>query len=488
MELVFFKAEGWESWGLEHKPVIPDGMPVLIDSDLCFEDAPASPRPLVAANRWLRELPSSGCPEPGSWGVYARAVRDWAVFLDDHGIGLFDDRARLKAALSSYAVHRSSGPLEVRFAATTWNQHVSILSSFYRWAVEEKYANAEPFTYRQATVFFADQTERRMVNQAARRVPKPHVTIKYLEGDFAELFLRGLRGLGPNGEDDRFRGRELARNGAVGGAVLDTGLRLQEFTYYLAAELPPLPPKPTALPIPFPVASGIAKGRKFRTTWITYDKLAELHHYCDVDRVLATEGAAWRPPSRWGSPLLVSETDQFGGRINGRRICWEGLRPVERRRLVAPDGGAMLLAVRADGGPFTAWPTVFARTAARIRDRFEPRFPHVHPHRLRHTFSIATLARLVSGYYHQAAQLVRDTDAEAGLALYLAKADPLIVLRDLLGHTSVLTTEKYLRRLDMTRIFRDAYEQAGRDHGLISDAEAQREADAEFDEDEGDLW
>ena len=42
-----------------------------------------------------------------------------------------------------------------------------------------------------------------------------------------------------------------------------------------------------------------------------------------------------------------------------------------------------------------------------------------------------------------------------------------------------MTTEAYLRRLDMTRIYADAYERAGRDAGLI-DAAAQREADEEF--------
>jgi site-specific recombinase XerD len=69
----------------------------------------------------------------------------------------------------------------------------------------------------------------------------------------------------------------------------------------------------------------------------------------------------------------------------------------------------------------------------------------VNPHRLRHSFAIHTLERLVGGYYAQAAKLVRDTDADAALAFYFAKADPLMVLRDLLGHASVLTTEKYRR-------------------------------------------
>lgn len=74
---------------------------------------------------------------------------------------------------------------------------------------------------------------------------------------------------------------------------------------------------------------------------------------------------------------------------------------------------------------------------------------------------------------------------DGALALYLGKSDPMMVLRDLLGHSSVLTTEKYLRRLDMTRIYRDAYDEAGREHGLIDDEAAEREAAEEFDDEAG---
>ncbi len=492
MQLTFFTRTGWQDWDVAAEPAIADRMPQLVDDDLIFEDA-GVPRPSVAVNRWLRELPVSGAAAPGTWAKYARALRDWMTFLLGLGIAIFDTRDQLKRALGAYAAHRAGGPVEARWAASTWNQNICVLSVFYQWAVAEGHASAVPFTYAQALSRYGDQVRLVQANLARRRTPKPHVTIKYLEADFAALFLNALAGLTPEGTPDAgYRGRELARNAAMAGLVLATGLRRREFTFLLVFEVPSAPPAghPSGLPVLFGVPAVLAKGGKYRTTWIDAATLHAVHGYIALDRAASVACSGWSPPVRSGEPLLVTDPGPDGGRVNGSKVKWASLSAGERLRLVAPGGGSCLLAVRAGGGPFTAWESVFTRTSKRIRARFEPRFPLVHPHRLRHSMAMATLERLVGGFYAQAAQLTAATGSgsgtgtgagpDAALALYLAKADPLMVLRDLLGHSSALTTEAYLRRLDMTRIYAEAYEQAAIGASAGARAAAAREAGTEF--------
>jgi site-specific recombinase XerC len=82
---------------------------------------------------------------------------------------------------------------------------------------------------------------------------------------------------------------------------LSTGLRLAEFSYLLAYEVPALPARPTVMPIPFPVPEGVTKGRKFRTTWVSHEALAVVHHYLDLERAAAVAGSAWRSAGTVGA-------------------------------------------------------------------------------------------------------------------------------------------------------------------------------------------
>jgi site-specific recombinase XerD len=461
MLMVMVTSSDWASWDLERKPVIREQMPQLCDDDLLFEDGDGQ-RPTVAVNRWLRELPVSGAPSARTWIVYARVLRDWLVQLERYGVRPFDGKPELRAALSAYSGFRLAGELDDRFDAATWNLHIGVLTRFYRWAVEEGLVEASPFTFSSAWRWNEGRLTAVARNNAAVRKPKPHSVIKYLERDFADLFVKALAGLRPDGSvEERFRGRELGRNAAVAKGVIASGLRRQEFTYLLTYELPPLPHSPTGVPIQFPVARGLTKGTKQRTTWISYEALAGLHEYVEFERAAALGSRRWTPPQKIGPAIAVEEPDWHGAVIDGRRRSWTSLLPSERLRLVSSNGDCCLLSLCSTGEPFLDWPSVFSRTSKRIREAYEPRFPQVSPHRLRHTFAIQTLEYLVDGHYRRAAELVSSTDSDAALSLYLTKQDPLAVLRDLLGHSSVSTTEIYLRRLDVTRIYQQAYLDAG---------------------------
>ena len=283
MQLTFFSRIGWQDWDVAAEPAIPDRMPQLVDDDLILDDA-GVPRPSVAANRWLRELPVSGAPSPGTWAKYARALRDWMNFLAALGIALFDTRDELKQALGAYAAHRASGPVEARWAATTWNQNISILSVFYQWAVAEGLAGAVPFTYALAISRYGNQV--RQANLARRRAPKPHVTIKYLEADFAALFLSALAGLGsgwdagsvvpgPGAGPQRGDGGTGAGDGAAPpGVHVLAGVRGAPSTAGCASP---------GLPV-LPVTASLAKGGKYRTTWIDAATLHAVHAYIGLDR------------------------------------------------------------------------------------------------------------------------------------------------------------------------------------------------------------
>ena len=188
-------------------------------------------------NRWLRELPVSGAPSPNTWEAYARALRDWLAFLGERGVAAFDSRDRLRAVLSVYAEYRLAGPLAVRLAESSWNLHVTAVARFYEWTVDEGHATAVPFTYAWARRFVHGEARTVRRNLAKLREPKPATTIKYLEPDFAELFVQALEGLQPDGAPDPdFRGHDPGRNATMARFVLASGLRRREFTYLLAPE------------------------------------------------------------------------------------------------------------------------------------------------------------------------------------------------------------------------------------------------------------
>jgi hypothetical protein len=143
---------------------------------------------------------------------------------------------------------------------STWNLHVSALSLFYEWAQDQGCATAGPFSYSTGRRIADGAVWTHRHNHAKLRPAKRHARIKYLEPDFAALFLHALAGLTPDGSpDEAYRGRELGRNAAVGRLALASGLRRQELTHLLVYEIPPLPTRRSAVPVAFPLGRGTTR-------------------------------------------------------------------------------------------------------------------------------------------------------------------------------------------------------------------------------------
>ncbi|MGH2688091.1 MAG: tyrosine-type recombinase/integrase [Actinomycetota bacterium] len=411
--------------------------------------------PVRPVNRWLRSLPTTGAPAPTSWAAYAGDLGAWIRFVSDRSLHAIDEPSALAEAVAAYHAHRRMGDRARRLSPASWNRAVTSISRFYEWAETEGLINRVPFSYRLWTTRgggSGPRTVRR--NMAKERQPRSHVSIRWLEQEYLELFLEvGLGGMLPGeGDDPRFRGREAARNAAVGHLASSSGLRAQEFSHLLVWEVPPVPADPETPVVPLVVPGVIAKGDKARTTWVSPTALRHVHTYVGLERALAVKGSPWRPA---GEALHVTDPTPIGGRVNGRKVRWAALDLDQRRRLVAPGGGSAQLAVTVRDAPVTDWEYVFASASARCR-RFRPGFPHVTPHTLRHTFAVHTLRWLVRTHMASVAKLLEVASADPAWVLALRSQDPLMVLRDLLGHASVSTTETYLRLIDTTRLFTDA--------------------------------
>jgi site-specific recombinase XerD len=421
------------------RAAIPDGMPVVFSDD---------GRPISVLNRWLRSLPTRGGRSPGTWAGYAKDLAVWQSHLDGQGVDLFADRRALREALESlYLSLRIDPGLEDRWSPATWNRLVAATDNFYTWAVEEELTTALPFSYAWARNPHTGHRVRR--NLATERNARRHATIRWLGDEQYKLFRDvGMLGLRPDGTaGGDFRGRNGARNAAFADLLRGSGVRVQEGSHLLVFELPEVPTGDPVL-VDLRLVASICKGGVGRTTWLPIDALRRLHRYVTFERAMVAARSGWHPKRA----LEVTDADAVGGRVEGRRVRWAQLGPADRRRLVTPGGGSPLLMLSATGSAMTDWEEVFAAATARCRG-FDSSFPAiVHPHMLRHSFAVHALAWL-----QREAARIAINNTKAGdmgvMANYQRTLDPLIALRDLLGHSSVSTTQVYLQLKNTSRLW-----------------------------------
>lgn len=422
---------------------LSQGMPFLLDEEGA---------PLRAANRWLAALPVYGCASPRTWKAYAFDFLDWEGFLGERGATAL---AATRDDLAAYHAARRLGEGGEVLSPSSWNRRMSALDSFYGWALEEGLLDAVPFTYRSTRFTAPDGVSgvaRR--NMAKERTARPSATLKWLEQDHLRFFLDvGMSGLQPDGsEDPAFQGRQAARNRAFAELLATTGLRAQEASFLTAVELPQVPLEPRVY-VAMDLPARICKGGKPRTILIPPATLRTLHGYARLERAEDLASAEWRPTR----PLLATKLDVDGLAVDSKKRKWSALSVEDRRRLVFPEGGSPLLFLKSTGDPLKSWDAVFAAATARCRG-FDPSFPHATPHTLRHTYAVHMLRWLIEQVATRVKQKV-DSSGHDTWAPYWRSHDPLLTLRDLLGHSSVATTQVYLEAIDATRLYAEVMEE-----------------------------
>jgi site-specific recombinase XerD len=424
----------------------------MLDRFACVDGAPffldEHGVPLRDVNSWLDDLPRRGSRSLHTARAYAHDWHTWQRFLEARGREIYEvDSSDIQALYHDRRV-RTDGPRR-QVTASTWNRWVNSLQSFYHWAVRAGRIAAPPFDYELARRPMSGGGAIIVKsNQARERTGRAFATLMWLERDQLEVFVNvGLSELKADGtSDSRARGRNLARNRAVGELMSSGGLRAQEASHLLIHEIPQ-PPNTAQERVRLDLPAPICKGAIARFTLVAPSALLAIHSYIRTERRFAPI----RCPK---NALVASSGDRDGALIGGRRIRWSVLTLADRRRLVDETGRPLIWALSERGDPMTDWSYVFRQASNRCRAS-DAYFPKVTPHTMRHTFAVHTLRWLIA---RLVARLSRIDDAKTVemLAPYWRAHDPLLTLRDLLGHASVTTTQMYLRAADVTRLYAEA--------------------------------
>jgi integrase len=444
--------------GLPSVPAVDlrEGMPFFLTED---------GEPLWLVNRWLRSLAMDGGPSPRTWQAYAYDLKGVIEFLDTRGVDVFAMDEDLVDAYHAYR-RGDDGPLSKRLRPVSWNRAVTTLDKVFGWAVGQKIIEKPPFNYKQIRVRYGEGWTDAKVNLAKEKTYRPHVTLQWLEPAWLAKFIDfGLAGRGLDGQPDpEFRGRHPKRNASIAEVMSGVGLRRTECLALLAFEWPVDPADDKHIEV-FAVPPEVAKGRRARRVWIWPKTLRRVNNYRRSERADVVARATWAPER----PLVVTNCDRYGGRIDGEKTTWAELTVGERRRLVHPDGGSPLLFVAADGSPLLDVKDQFSAASTRCQSlelaalSYDTRaaaakagvyaqFPAVRSHRLRHSYAVLTLRWLQVNHIRAVLKLLRRGVDDAYIAEILRRHDSLVILRDLLGHSFVATTEVYLGTSDPVRL------------------------------------
>ncbi len=282
-------------------------------------------------DRFFLDLPLSGVRSRHSLRAYAYDVAVWLRFLDACGKTVWE---ATRDDVSTYHRERRLDEADHRIMAASWNRAVASLDRLYRWGEEHGLIAEVPFS-RRAVWRPAQGGRRGMIaarNDAYERVAK-RSDVRFVTMEDYRVFREiGLRGLTSDGtERPGARDRNGLRNALFADLLVTTGLRLEEASCLLAAELPSIDrdgnrAQQLWLPLPPP----LTKGDRGRSVLVPRRLLRQIAAYVAIERASGLAKFAARDGvTKFARPIPVTRA----GLDRMRDVCT----PEERCRLILCD-------------------------------------------------------------------------------------------------------------------------------------------------------
>ncbi|GAA2459166.1 hypothetical protein GCM10010433_71670 [Streptomyces pulveraceus] len=325
---------GGTAVALLDRQVIPDGMPIVLGSDM---------RPVEPLSSWFRHLAYLG-RVPETMRSYAYVVLRLAEYLASRQTNLL---AAGEVDLLAYRRQRLDVQA-VPIDPVTWDREASTVNGLFAWLTESGHRSRGPL--RMPKAYGSGMSHGMQVR---------HLALEQY------LFFRdvGLGGQCPDGEVDvAFRGGFPHRNRAGAELALMTGMRKREWSTVLLPELVRRPEGPAEFPL-----QACAKGGRRRKVYVPSAPLDLVDTYQLLERAEIVERAAARLARRHRELFVIDGIDDLGrlsGVLEGRRRTFAMARmPAELRRITVRecDGGLEAMAVFLGQGGLMLGPSSWDR-------------------------------------------------------------------------------------------------------------------------------